>query len=66
MDAEDNTMCYAARFPGKPGYGFISVDRPALKNENAKDIARMIKQGATIERVTADQAKAGMMEYLDA
>lgn len=62
----DATMCYAARFTGKPGYGFIAVDKPEHAKEIAKDVARMIKRGASIERVTVEQAKAGMLEYLKA
>ena len=63
---DTTTMCYAARYPGKPGYGFITVDKPEYAKETAKDVAKMIKQGAVIERVTVEQAKAGMLEYLDA
>ena len=31
-------MCYAARFPGKPGYGMITVDRPEYAKDNANNI----------------------------
>lgn len=60
----DNIMCYAARFPGKPGYGAVSMDLPEHRKETAKTIADWIKCGATIERVTLSAAREGMGEYL--
>jgi hypothetical protein len=62
----DETMCYVARYPGYPGYGFITVDLPDRAKDNAKEIAKAMRKGATIERVTVEQAKAGLLEYLNA
>lgn len=58
-------MCYAARFPGTAGYGAIVVD-DEHKKDTAKSVAAWMRKGATIERVTRDQAVAGMTEYLKA
>lgn len=57
---------YVARFPGMPGYGAWCADDPKYKKDTAKTVADWIKRGATIERVTIDAAKAGMLEYLEA
>ena len=61
----DETMCYAARFPGTIGFGAIVVD-DEHKKDTAKSVAAWLRKGATIERVTVEQAKAGMMEYVKA
>lgn len=60
------TMCYAAKFPGFPGFGAVSVDKPEYAKDNAKFVSQCIKRGATIERVTVEEARAGMGEYLAA
>lgn len=60
------TMAYAARFPGKPGYGAVCVDKPEYAKDTARTLAGWIKSGATIERVTLQAAKDGMGEYLAA
>lgn len=65
MEDDKKTMCYAARFPGKTGYVMITVDAPDYAKDNAKEIAKVIRQGGTIERVTVEQAKAGMLEYFN-
>lgn len=57
---------YVARFPGMPGYGAWCVDDPQHKKDTAKTVADWIKRGATVERVTTDVARAGMLEYLEA
>jgi hypothetical protein len=57
---------YVARFPGMPGYGAWCADDPKYKKDTAKTVADWIKRGATIERVTIEAAKAGMLEYLEA
>lgn len=62
----DEDMCYAARFPGKPGYGAVTVDMPERRNETARDVAKWMRQGATIDRVTVEQARIGLKEYIDA
>ena len=62
----NETMAYAARFPGKPGFGAVCVDRPEFAKDTAKDIAGWIRKGATIERVSVESARAGMSEYLAA
>ena len=61
----DETMCYAARFPGTVGYGAIVVD-DKHKKDTAKWIASWVRKGATIERVTVEQARVGMGEYIKA
>ena len=64
--SDDAVMAYAARFPGKPGFGAVCVDKPEYAKDTAKSIAGWIKQGATIERVTIQAARDGMGEYLAA
>lgn len=59
-------LVYAARFPGKPGFGAICVDSPEFAKQTAKDVAAWIRKGATIERVTIDVARAGMLEFMQA
>lgn len=66
MTADKIKMCYAARYPGKLGYGMVSADIPEMAEDNAKEIAKVIREGGTIERVTVEQAKAGMLEYFEA
>ena len=63
---EPERLDYVARFPGMPGYGAWCADDPKYKKDTAKTVADWIKRGATIERVTIDAAKAGMLEYLEA
>lgn len=62
----DERLDYVARFPGMPGCGAWCADDPKYKKDTAKTIAGWIRRGATIERVTIDIAKAGMLEYLQA
>lgn len=62
----DETMCYAARFPNTVGYGAISVDMPGHEKDTAKDVSRWMRKGAKVYRVTVEQAKSGMLEYLNA
>mgnify|MGYP006935480711 CR=1 FL=1 len=57
---------YVARFPGMPGYGAWCVDSPTHKKDTAKTIADWIRRGATVERVTTEAARAGMLEYMEA
>ena len=57
-------MAYAARFPGTKGYCAITADMPEFAKDTAKDVAEWIRQGATVERVTDEAAKAGMLEYV--
>ena len=58
------TMAYAARFPGTKGYGAITVDMPEYAKATAKDVARWIRKGATIEHVSVEAARDGMLEYV--
>lgn len=62
----DSNMCYAIRYTDKPGYGIISADIPEMANDNAKMIAKALRKGGTVERVTTLQAKEGMLEYYKA
>ena len=62
-DTANEAMCYAARFPGFAGYGAIVVD-DEHKKDTAKTVSGWLRKGATVERVTRDQAVAGMREYL--
>ena len=64
--SKETVMCYAARTDGKPGYSAVLVDDPAYKKETAKDIARWIREGRTVERVSMKVAHAGMDEFLAA
>jgi hypothetical protein len=61
---DSEVMCYAARFPGHAGYGAVSVDLSDHKKTTAKDISEWIKDGATVERVTLEIARAGLQEYI--
>ena len=56
-------MAYAARFPGTTGYGAITADMPEYANYTAKEIARWLKDGAIVERVSVDVARDGILEY---
>ena len=60
----DPTMCYVASHPGVDGYFFASVIDSGHNKETAKTIAKLIREGAVIERVTLTQAKAGLDAYL--
>lgn len=62
----ESKMCYAISYPGKPGYGTISADVPEMATDNAKLIARAIRNRGTVHRVTTEQAKSGMLEYFEA
>lgn len=59
-------FCYAVREPGKPGFCMITVDAPEHAKDNAKEIAKYMRKGFAVERVTGDVAKAGMLEYFNA
>lgn len=59
-------MAYAARFPGKPGFGAVCVDKPEYAKETAKSIAGWVRSGATVERVSIQTARDGMAEYCTA
>lgn len=61
----EETMCYVARFSGKPGFGYIAVDLPEHAKDNAKELSKLIRGGATIERVTIDAARDGIREFLE-
>ncbi len=63
--ASITNMVYAARFPGTKGYGAVTVDLPDHKKITAKEVADWIRRGATVERVTIEAARAGMIEYMD-
>ena len=56
-------MAYAAVFPGKPGYGAITVDSAEDAKDTAKYVAKWIRDGATVEHVTVSKARAGMLKY---
>lgn len=64
--SSDHTMAYAARFPGMPGYGAVVVDDPKHVKSTAKTVADYVRRGASVERVTLDEARKGMGEYLAA
>ena len=57
-------MAYAARFPGTKGYGAITVDMPEYAKATAKEVAGWIRAGSTVERVSDEAAKKGMLQYL--
>ena len=61
--AMEDDMCYAARFPGMPGYGAICADEPQYSKATSKDIADWILRGAYIERVTTAVAVEGARVY---
>ena len=65
MTDKKQVYCYAARYPGRKGYGMITVDRPPFAKDNAKEIAKVIREGGTIERVTIEEAKAGFVLYCE-
>lgn len=57
-------MCYVASYPNVPGYFFASVIDSGHNKETAKTIAKLIREGAVIERVTLAQAKNGLNAYV--
>ena len=64
-DASDATrMAYAARLPGKNGYCAITLDKAGFEKDTAKDVAKWIRAGATVEHVYIDDAIDGMLKYL--
>jgi len=63
MKVSDDAMCYVASHPGEPGYFFASVIDPKRAKEDAKEIAKLIRKGATISRVSVEAARAGLSEY---
>lgn len=56
MDETDDVMCYVAR----KSCGCIiaaTVDEPDMLKENAKEIARWIRKGYTVDRVTVQHVR---------
>lgn len=62
--ADDNTMVYAARYKGSPGFGGIVVDEFEHRDETARTVAAWIRNGAIVERVTVATARVGMQQFL--
>lgn len=60
------TFCYVAKDPNSPGFYAAVVDDPQHAKDTAKAVAEYIKEGAVISRVTVEDARAGLDEYLDA
>lgn len=60
----DNHFCYAAKHPGEPGAYAVCVDEKGYEKDLAKFIAREIKAGSVVERVTCNQATALLNEYV--
>ena len=61
--SDQNTMCYVASRPGEPGYSFAAVDEPGYAKDNAKEIAKKVRMGFNVERVTVERAREGLSEY---
>ena len=64
--SNDTEMAYAARYPGTVGYGAVMVDTPDLAKETAKFVAKAIRDGAAVERVSVEAAREGIAAYLKA
>ena len=57
LDAE--IFCYIATWPACGCILFVTIDEPEHAKDNAKEIARCIKAGYSINRVTVAAFKAG-------
>ena len=64
MSKTNTPMAYAAIYPGTKGYGSITADMPEFAKDIAKDVARWIRAGATVEHVSVVAAQAGMLKYI--
>jgi hypothetical protein len=65
QDDSDNAMCYVGLAPCGC-YKYAAVDMPEIpeaKKLMAKDIARMIKDGWTIERKTVQWVRDGGLNF---
>lgn len=62
--SERATHCYVAAHPGKAGYYAACVDDPKYAKETAKFVAKCIREGAIIDRVTMDETRRGLNEYV--
>ena len=60
----DTDMCYVASKPGAPGYCCAAVDNPEHAAATAKDVAKWIRRGLSVTRVTVQAARDGLGEYL--
>lgn len=60
------TFCYVAFRSGEPGYSAACVDDPSLTKETAKFVSDSVKRGYSISRVTVEEARKGLTDYLGA
>ena len=61
----EQRMVYVAADPTQPGAAWAAfVDSPDMKKEIAKEMASWIRKGATVLRVTPDEARAMLMLWV--
>ena len=62
----DETMLYAAKQQGMPGYCALCADRPEWKADTAKTIAEWVRDGMTVHRVSTEDGQYGLKLYAEA
>lgn len=64
MNDDDDEYAYVAADPDQPGAAWgVCSDRPEYKKDTAKDLARWLRQGAIIERVTVTRAREMLAKW---
>lgn len=62
---KDEGMCYVAADTEQPGAAWAATaDEPQYANDNAKEIAHWIKQGAHVMRVTTAEAREMLSKWV--
>jgi len=56
---DSEAFCYIATWPACGCIRFVTADEPDMATANAKNIARCVKAGYTVNRVTVADFKAG-------
>ena len=60
------SFCYVAKDPLMPGFYAAVVDDPKHAKDTAKAVSDYIKEGAVISRVSVEDARLGLSEYMNA
>ena len=61
----EETMVYVAADPAQPGAAWAAcTDDPRWAKDTAKDIARWVRKGAIVMRVTPEVAREMMMKWV--
>jgi hypothetical protein len=64
MDDSGQVECYIGKAPCGH-YVYAAVDSPEMRDCISKDIARMIRQGFTIERKTVQWVRDGGLNFTE-